>query len=47
MNVMWDCVSLVTPDAVESLDALGGIDAIAISHPALLQFDDRVEPSAG
>ncbi len=33
MNVLWDCVSLVTPEAVETLNGLGGIDAIAISHP--------------
>ncbi len=33
MNVLWDCVSLVTPEAVDTLNGLGGIDAIAISHP--------------
>ena len=32
-NVLWDCVSLVTPEAVADIDARGGIDAIAISHP--------------
>lgn len=30
MTVMWDCISVVTPEAVERL---GPIDAIAISHP--------------
>ena len=30
VNVLWDCVSVVTPEAVERL---GEIDAIAISHP--------------
>lgn len=33
MNVLWDCVSLVTPEAVDRLNGLGGVDAIAISHP--------------
>lgn len=32
-NILWDCVSLVTPEAVAELDARGGVDAIAISHP--------------
>jgi glyoxylase-like metal-dependent hydrolase (beta-lactamase superfamily II) len=32
-NILWECVSLVTPDAVETLKARGGIDLIAISHP--------------
>ena len=29
-TVLWDCISVVTPEAV---DRLGRIDAIAISHP--------------
>lgn len=33
LNVMWDCISFVGPDAVAALDAVGGVDAIAISHP--------------
>jgi glyoxylase-like metal-dependent hydrolase (beta-lactamase superfamily II) len=32
-NVLWDCLSLVDPAVVECLQALGGIAAIAISHP--------------
>jgi glyoxylase-like metal-dependent hydrolase (beta-lactamase superfamily II) len=32
-NVMWDCISNVDDETIRSLDALGGIDAIAISHP--------------
>jgi glyoxylase-like metal-dependent hydrolase (beta-lactamase superfamily II) len=32
-NVMWDCVALVTPEAVQTLTEQGGVDAIAISHP--------------
>lgn len=31
--ILWDCVSLVTPEAVEQIKALGGLRAIAISHP--------------
>ena len=32
-NVLWDCITLVTPAAVEHINAMGGIDVIAISHP--------------
>lgn len=32
-NVLWDCVSLVNPDTVELIRGLGGISAIAVSHP--------------
>jgi hypothetical protein len=32
-NVLWDCVSLIDRGTAEILSALGGIDAIAISHP--------------
>lgn len=32
-NVLWDCVSLVDDSTVERIEALGGVDAIAISHP--------------
>jgi glyoxylase-like metal-dependent hydrolase (beta-lactamase superfamily II) len=31
--VMWDCVPLVTPEAVEYVRSLGGLKAIAVSHP--------------
>ena len=31
--VMWDCIPLVTPEAVEHVRSLGGLKAIAISHP--------------
>lgn len=33
LNVLWECVSIVTPEAVAALKDLGGVDAIAISHP--------------
>ena len=32
-NVLWDCISLIDDDTVEAVNALGGISAIAISHP--------------
>lgn len=32
-NILWDCISVVTPDAVDRLNQRGGIDLIAISHP--------------
>jgi len=31
--VMWDCVPLVTVEAVDHIRSLGGLKAIAISHP--------------
>jgi glyoxylase-like metal-dependent hydrolase (beta-lactamase superfamily II) len=32
-NVLWDCLSVITPEAVTQIERLGGIDMIAISHP--------------
>jgi hypothetical protein len=32
-NILWDCVSLIDSDTVALVKALGGISAIAISHP--------------
>ena len=32
-NVLWDCISLIDSETVAALNALGGVDAIAISHP--------------
>jgi glyoxylase-like metal-dependent hydrolase (beta-lactamase superfamily II) len=32
-NILWECTSLVTPDAVEALKSRGGVDMIVISHP--------------
>ena len=32
-NVLWDCISLVDDATVEIVQALGGLKAIAISHP--------------
>lgn len=32
-NVLWDCISLLDEETVASVKKLGGISAIAISHP--------------
>jgi len=32
-NVLWDCISLIDDATVEIIAALGGLRAIAISHP--------------
>ena len=32
-NILWDCVPLLDQAVVEAITALGGISAIAISHP--------------
>jgi glyoxylase-like metal-dependent hydrolase (beta-lactamase superfamily II) len=32
-NILWDCLSLLDEAVVEAVKALGGISAIAISHP--------------
>jgi glyoxylase-like metal-dependent hydrolase (beta-lactamase superfamily II) len=31
--VLWDCVPLLTPEAVRYVQSLGGLKAIAVSHP--------------
>jgi hypothetical protein len=35
-NVLWDCPSLLDEATVEAVRALGGINAIAVSHPHLV-----------
>ena len=32
-NVLWDCITLIDDDTVSAVRALGGVRAIAISHP--------------
>ncbi|MBC7989244.1 MAG: MBL fold metallo-hydrolase [Luteimonas sp.] len=32
-NILWECVSLVTDEAIAALKVRGGVDLIAISHP--------------
>ena len=45
-NILWECVSLVTPQAVDALKARGGVDLIAISHPhfysAMVEWSDAL-----
>lgn len=31
--VMWDCVPLATPEGIDHVRSLGGLKAIAVSHP--------------
>jgi len=40
-NVLWDCVSLVDNATIEAIEALGGISALAMSHPHM--FASMVE----
>ncbi len=32
-NLLWECISLVTDEAVAALKARGGVDRIVVSHP--------------
>lgn len=32
-NLLWDCLSYIDPNTVEAMKELGGLDAIALSHP--------------
>ncbi len=32
-NILWDCLPLLTDAAVEAVNKLGGLSALAISHP--------------
>lgn len=32
-NLLWDCITLIDDPTIAAVKALGGIDAIAISHP--------------
>lgn len=32
-NILWECLPLVTEEAVEAIKARGGLDRIVISHP--------------
>ncbi len=32
-NVLWDCISLIDQATIDQIEALGGLSAIAISHP--------------
>jgi hypothetical protein len=32
-NVLWDCVSYLDVETIQTIKELGGLKAIAISHP--------------
>jgi hypothetical protein len=32
-NVLWDCITLIDDDTIKAIRELGGIQAIAVSHP--------------
>jgi glyoxylase-like metal-dependent hydrolase (beta-lactamase superfamily II) len=32
-NVLWDCIALIDDETIDRVTALGGIQAIALSHP--------------
>lgn len=32
-NMLWDCISMIDEETIEGIKQLGGIDAIALSHP--------------
>jgi len=32
-NVLWDCISMLDPATITLINGLGGLEAIAISHP--------------
>src|SRR3954471_24288635 len=32
-NVLWDCISLIDDGTVQAVRSLGGLAAIAVSHP--------------
>lgn len=45
-RILWECTSLVTPEAVQALREHGGVDLIAISHPhfyaAMVDWSDAL-----
>ena len=32
-NILWDCISLLDQNTIETINGLGGLTAIAVSHP--------------
>lgn len=46
-NVMWDCMSLIDDETVEGIERLGGLTAMAISHPhyysTMVEWADRFD----
>ncbi len=46
-NVLWDCMSLIDDETVAGIERLGGLSAIAISHPhyysTMVEWADRFD----
>lgn len=46
-NVLWDCISLLDDEIVQTVERLGGIAAIAISHPhfysSMIEWAERFD----
>ena len=46
-NILWDCLSYLDEDLVAQVNALGGISAIAISHPhfygSMIEWSDAFD----
>jgi hypothetical protein len=46
-NVLWDCVTYLDEETIQTIEELGGIDAIAVSHPhyysAQLEWAERFD----
>ncbi|MFY0518492.1 MBL fold metallo-hydrolase [Lysinibacillus sp. UGB7] len=32
-NLLWDCISYIDQETIDKIEELGGVDAIALSHP--------------
>ena len=43
-NTLWNCISLINPDTIALVNALGGISAICDFAPPLLHVYGGVEP---
>ncbi len=46
-NILWDCISYLSDETVEAIRGLGGIAAIAISHPhyysSMIEWAERFQ----
>jgi glyoxylase-like metal-dependent hydrolase (beta-lactamase superfamily II) len=46
-NLLWDCISLLDEKTISEIEALGGIRAIAISHPhfysSMIEWSERFD----
>jgi hypothetical protein len=46
-NVLWDCISYLDDETVEAVKGLGGVKAIAISHPHFFSTHVEYAPLVG